>query len=233
MDIFFGHDLSIPRRIDFPVNVRIHPCAEHAKLQTKMLNHRAGKTLIGTAVMLLFTAGCEKVAEPASSPAPIVTPAAALDLALAKLSASGDAASANAFEDQVTIGWLKSGSPTADLLMRRAMAAEADGDLEAAAGFLDRAISVSPDWAAGLSRRAVVAWAMDDTDTTLRNLERALAKEPRHYPSYVGLGIVFEKLGRKEAARAAFLEALSIHPFHEPALSGAERMRIAIEGVDT
>ncbi len=126
--------------------------------------------------------------------------------------------------------WLESGSPTVDILMERALAAQAQGDLGTARALYDRAILITPDYAEAWHRRASVFLAQDRVDEALRDLNEALTHEPRHFGAWAGLGSILERLGAKEEALEAYREALAIHPFMEPARRGASRLAEATDG---
>ena len=52
----------------------------------------------------------------------------------------------------------------------------------------------------------------DSTTGALASLRTSLAANPNYAPTWRGLGLVFEKLGEKDQARAAFKRYLQLAP---------------------
>lgn len=126
--------------------------------------------------------------------------------------------------------WLESGSPTVDILMERALTAQAQGDIETARAFYDRAILIKPDYAEAWHRRATVFLEQERIDEAIRDLNEALTHEPRHFGAWAGLGSILERLGAEEEALEAYREALAIHPYMEPARRGVARLSKVTDG---
>ncbi len=61
-------------------------------------------------------------------------------------------------------------------------------------------------------RQGLQQFARGDTNGALRSLRTSLAANPRHAPTWRGLGLVFEKMGEKDQARAAFKRYLQLAP---------------------
>jgi tetratricopeptide (TPR) repeat protein len=125
---------------------------------------------------------------------------------------SGDGNAARAAEDGIMAIWMKSGSDTADLLMRWSMQAVEKKDYPGALDYLDRVISMNPDFAEAWNRRATVYYLMDKYGPALADMERVLALEPRHFGTLAGLGTIFRELGDEKRALAAYRQALAIDP---------------------
>jgi len=126
--------------------------------------------------------------------------------------------------------WKESSSAAADLMMMRAIEAQAAGDLTQARALYDRVIAIQPTYAEAWSRRATVFLALSDFEAALRDVNTALQLEPRHFGAWAGLGAVFENLDMPEAARNAYQEALSIYPLFPSAQQGLNRLRLKSEG---
>ncbi len=155
-----------------------------------------------------------------------------LDPLFADLAAAPDAASAGVIEARIWQEWSRSGSATVDILLERAEAAEAAGDKALARGFLDDATALLPSYAEAFNRRAVLAFDADDPIGAIKDIEATLQREPRHFGAWAGLGMIYESVGREDAALRAYREALEIHPFLEQARRGAERLEDATSGQD-
>jgi hypothetical protein len=61
-------------------------------------------------------------------------------------------------------------------------------------------------------RQGVQQFARGDTSGALSSLRTAVANNPGYAPTWRGLGLVFEKLGEKDQARAAFRRYLQLSP---------------------
>lgn len=148
------------------------------------------------------------------------------------LASAEDALSAELVERQIWNRWTQSNSPTVDVLMERAAAAEAAGDAQLARAFLIEAAELAPTFAEPWSRRAALAYDAQDYQGALLAIEEVLKREPRHFAALAGLGVIYEELGEERAALSAYREALKIHPFLESARQGAARLETRINGRD-
>lgn len=126
--------------------------------------------------------------------------------------------------------WMESGSPTVDLIMHRAIAAQKAGDLATARAFYDRAILIKPDNPESWNRRATIFLADENYSEALRDINQTLTLEPRHFGAWTGLGIILETLGADKEALEAFREALKIYPSLPQARQGVARLRAKVEG---
>jgi Tfp pilus assembly protein PilF len=61
-------------------------------------------------------------------------------------------------------------------------------------------------------KQGLMKFARGDTSGALASLRTALAGNPNYAPTWRGLGLVFEKLGEKDQARAAFKRYLQLAP---------------------
>lgn len=126
--------------------------------------------------------------------------------------------------------WMESGSDAADLVMERAVSAQAMGDLEHARELYDRVIVLQPDYAEAWNRRATVFLAKSNYPEALRDVNEALRLEPRHFGAWAGLGAVLESLSAEDEAIAAYEKALEIYPEFPSAKSALARLKQATEG---
>lgn len=149
---------------------------------------------------------------------------------LDKLAKAPDAETAAGLEEQVWDAWMVSGSPTVDILMKRAMDAMEHDDGALARDMFDRAILIKPDYAEAWHRRATMFFADGKYDEAIADLEATLRHEPRHFGAWVGLGMIFESINRPKAALLAYRKALKIHPFSPQARQGEKRLIPKVEG---
>lgn len=153
-----------------------------------------------------------------------------LDGLYRRLGQAKDADSAERLALRIEVRRLQSGSPTVDLLMRRANVALAAGDLPLAADLADAVVRLDPGYAEGWSLRATIAFQSEDYGKALNDLRHTLALEPRHWEALVGVGMILTDLDDKAGALKAFDAALTIHPFLEEARKARDELAVSIEG---
>lgn len=155
-----------------------------------------------------------------------------LDRLLTELAAAPNAQAAASIETEIWGEWADSGSPTVNVLLERATAAENAGDNELAARFLDQASDLAPNFAEPWNRRASLAYKAEDYSGAINAIQEVLKREPRHFGALAGLGLIYEELGQDRAALDAFRAALAIHPNYEAAQRGVARLEPRVDGRD-
>lgn len=193
------------------------------------------RCLVALSVLFVIASTAEAQTEPRDhSPEP--TPALArlkpsemraeqLDKLFARLIKSEDGAEAQRTEQTIWNLWMTSDSPTADTLLAQAMKASAANETGLALSILDNVIEVHPDYAEAWNKRATVYFLIGRYNDSLKDIEKVLELEPRHFGALSGLGMIKRQQGDLAAARAAFSEALSFNPH----LEGAKRALEEIE----
>lgn len=171
--------------------------------------------------------GIEQQTEPEEQ----LPPADLLDeKALLEALATADAAAARHYDRQLQTLWSKSGSPSADLLLKRGREALEVDDVKTAIEHLTALTDHAPDFAEGWHARATAYFSAELMGPAMADLERALALNPNNYGAIFGLGAILEAFGDKKRAYDAYLRAQSIHPHHEDISGAVERLRSEIEG---
>ena len=126
--------------------------------------------------------------------------------------------------------WMESGSDAADLVMERAVNAQAMGEADLALALYDRVLAIQPGYAEAWNRRATIYLSQENYSEALRDVNEALRLEPRHFGAWGGLGAVMESLGSTDEAIAAYEKALEIYPLFPSAKKGIARIRREQEG---
>lgn len=167
-------------------------------------------------------------------PAPVLEPEAEakdeLEKLFADLKAAKDPALAKKIAYQIQQIWLKSGSPTIDLLMARAAAAMEAKEYGLSLDLLDTVTRLAPNYAEGWNRRATVYYLQEEFGRSLVDIERVLNLEPRHWGAISGLGIILRRLERKEEALSAFRRVLDLNPNSENARKSVEDLEVETAG---
>jgi tetratricopeptide (TPR) repeat protein len=137
---------------------------------------------------------------------------------------------AQAAEDAIWRLWLQSGSDTVDLLMSWAMKAMAAKDYATALDFLDRVVTMKPDYAEGWNKRATVYFMMNDYSKSIADIGKTLALEPRHFGALSGLGMIMRELGDDKRAIEAYQNALAVDPNLEGVQKALDELRSKAAG---
>jgi tetratricopeptide (TPR) repeat protein len=126
--------------------------------------------------------------------------------------------------------WLRSGSDTIGLLMRRALKAMSEDKNELALKLLDAVVELSPAFAEGWNRRAYVFYKTNDYEHAVGDLRRALALEPNHYKALEGLGAILRESGQKKSALKVYEQILRIYPQAPGAKEIFDDLTVEVEG---
>jgi len=180
-----------------------------------------------------------RVFSPQRRPAPEATPErppevalSSLDDLIRRLSLAESEEEESALSQAIGRLWARSGSPTADLLLRRAMAAASLGADALALDLFDHIVALEPAWAEALVGRAHARVALGDLDGAMRDLESALLLDPRRFDALGALGALREREGASARALEAYRRARALDPRREEWRKAEERLRLEVEGRD-
>jgi tetratricopeptide (TPR) repeat protein len=191
--------------------------------------------LLGAAPALAQSRGdirAEPKPEKKPAEAKLKRPPATLDDLFARLSGAKDAGEANGIANLIERRWARSGSDTADLLMSRAGEALKAKDFPLAVELLDRVLTLRPDWAEAWHRRATAFFLLDDPVSAIADIRRVIAKEPRHFAAWAGLGHIYMSGGDKQRALEAYRKALALHPHMAKLREIIDRLAPELDGRD-
>jgi tetratricopeptide (TPR) repeat protein len=139
-------------------------------------------------------------------------PEEVLDRLFAQLRQADSEDTAKVLESAIQAMWMRSGSDTADVLMKQAGAAIEKKSYGSALAILDTVVELNPDFAEGWNRRATVHFLQGDYTNSQADIERVLELEPRHYGALSGLGAIQKERGNGRAALRALRRARTINP---------------------
>ncbi len=131
---------------------------------------------------------------------------------------------------EIRARWARSGSPTLDLLLARGRAALAEGDARAAVGHLTALLDTAPGFVEGRFTRAEAFLALGRPGIALDDLARALAVEPRHFPSWALTGAILAEIGDLDGAREALRRARALNPHDREIARALARIERRIRG---
>ena len=148
-------------------------------------------------------------------PLSVATAASAVDKLFADLKAAETAEDAKPIEAQILASFLSSGSPSVDLLMGRAEAAQAAGKKDVARHLIDEITAIAPNFAEGWHRRAVMQQEAGEDAGAMASLEKAVLLNPRQFAAMAELGGMLEEFGQKAEALKLYRRALALDPHYE------------------
>jgi tetratricopeptide (TPR) repeat protein len=148
-----------------------------------------------------------------------------LDGLFAILKSDGNPQAVQAAEAEIWRIWLESGHEDIDALMRAGIIAMTNLRLDDAIGIFSEITKRAPDFAEGWNKRATAYYLDEDYVASVRDIQRTLALEPRHFGAISGMGLIFLARGDTEGALAAFEAVIAIHPQAPGARERVEELR--------
>ena len=103
-------------------------------------------------------------------------------------------------------------------LMAKGIAAMSKGNLDRAESLFTKLIEVNPYFTEAWNKRATLRFMAWDFEGSLKDVERVLAMEPRHFGALSGLGMIYLQLGDLENALKAYEDLLNIFPSNADAI---------------
>ena len=140
-----------------------------------------------------------------------------LDIIFDRIQTTVDNAKAEALTQLIWDIWHQSDNVVVNDLMSKGIEEMSVRNFKAALTAFDKMVEVDPDFAEGWNKRATVYYLMGKYRASMRDIERTLTLEPRHFGALSGLGLILMDIGNDGAALKAFEAALKINP-HMPNL---------------
>ena len=148
----------------------------------------------------------------------------------AALSEVPEPAAAREIEADIWRIWLDGGDSKLNTLMGQGIAAMNARRFDDAAGRFTDLILAAPAFAEAWNKRATVYYLMDRLEDSVRDIERTLALEPRHFGAISGMGLIFLRRGDEKGALDAFERVLEVHPHARGARLHIDRLRSRLKG---
>ncbi len=121
--------------------------------------------------------------------------------------------------------WLISELEEVNVLMAKGIEEMSRGNYARAVQAFSAITELSPDFPEGWNKRATAYYLKGDFSASMRDIERTLALEPRHFGALTGLGLIHSALGNEPAALKAYETVLSIHPKQKGLQKYVEELR--------
>ena len=136
----------------------------------------------------------------------------ALDRLFASLHKTSDEQAAKGVEEKIWELWSRFDSPTAEVLLGQAVVAMGASENAASLEILDRIVASYPTYAEAWNKRATLHFALGNYEASLRDIDKVLDLEPRHFGALAGRGMIYQTQENWTAALNAYREALSMNP---------------------
>lgn len=153
-----------------------------------------------------------------------------LDGLFARLQSTDRPGEAQALEQRIWQIWIESDDPKENRLMALGIRAMSLRRLPQALERFDRLVEVAPEFAEAWNKRATVHYLMGNYGASVRDIQRTLALEPRHFGALSGLGLIYDALEEPAAALRSFEAALEINPHMEGPRQRMEELRRSLRG---
>jgi tetratricopeptide (TPR) repeat protein len=156
-----------------------------------------------------------------------------LDPLFERLQHTPDPAEARGLEQRIWQVWLDSDDAAVNRLMERGIVALRTQQYPTALQAFDRMVAQAPEFAEGWNKRATVHYLMGNWRASVRDIQRTLALEPRHFGALFGLGLIYDALEQPEAALRSFEATLTLNPHSESTRQMIEQLRRQLRGSPT
>lgn len=154
-----------------------------------------------------------------------------LDSLFAELKSAASITDARYIEREIWAIWSQHGSDAEiDLRFQRGVMLMNAGRLKEAARVFSTILEVDPEFAEAWNKRATLLYLMGDVAGSVRDIERTLALEPRHFGALSGLGLIYEQIESADGAIKAFTAALEINPYMPWIAERLEALEAQLEG---
>jgi len=126
--------------------------------------------------------------------------------------------------------WVRAGQAEIDRRMEKGIEALASNELGRAIELFSEIVEISPNFAEGWNKRATAYYLNGDFTASVRDIERTLALEPRHFGAVSGMGLIFLSQGDELGALQAFTRVLEINPHATGAREQVRRLNESLQG---
>ena len=152
-----------------------------------------------------------------------------LDLLFAQLQASSSVWEAKIIESQIRTIWMESEEEDINLLMRKGVLAIEMREFPVALQIFDLIVEKKPDFAEAWNKRAITYYLMENYEASVKDIQRAILLEPRHFNAMSGLGFIHTKLKQYDEALKVFQKISEIHPKFEGLEAYLSSLKKAVE----
>lgn len=153
-----------------------------------------------------------------------------LDELFARLQLTRDDAEATTLTDEIWTIWRHANIPAVEWMMVESQRYMKAGILDSALGGFSMIVEAAPNFAEGWHKRATVNFLMGNFKDSIRDINKTVTLEPRHFGAYAGLGLIYLKMGREPEALKALERALEINPHLPGTRKTVKKLRAKLLG---
>ena len=128
------------------------------------------------------------------------------------LASAESVAEATVLEEKIWQLWFESADVSVAEPFERGVVAMHSGDHQTALRAFDAVVEAAPGFAEGWNRRATLHFMLGNYEASVRDIEKTLALEPRHFGALSGLAMIREAQDRPFEALEALEKVIRIHP---------------------
>lgn len=148
-----------------------------------------------------------------------------LDALFGRLQTTADVTEATQLTNLIWAIWHQSNNEQVNELMRQGLAEMSQQNHRAAVDRFTTMIEIDPEFAEGWNKRATVHYLLGDYRASVKDIDRTLELEPRHFGALSGLGLIMMALDNDEAAIHAFEATLAVNPFADGARENIQELK--------
>lgn len=153
-----------------------------------------------------------------------------LDSLFRELAAAEYPITAQQVESEIWRAWLRIDDQEVDKEMKAGIRAMSTGRIDESIRHFTDVVEHAPGFAEGWNKRATAHYLNDELVKSMRDIQKTLELEPRHFGAISGMGLIFLKRGDERGALDAFEEVLKIYPMAPGAGKHVERLREKLQG---
>ena len=109
--------------------------------------------------------------------------------------------------------WLSVDNSEISKLLSVGISAMNQNNLFVALNLFDKVVEKEPKFSEGWNKRATVYYLLGDYSNSIKDIQKTLQLEPRHFGAMAGLAEILLAQGDHETAEAVLKKTLSINPF--------------------
>ena len=187
---------------------------------------------------LLATPAAAQPVAPSPPPDPHPAPDqsdrnAKIDRLIAALKTAQSEQEAAILESHVVQLWIEGASPASRLLVARGVRELQGGAKAEAVEDFDALVTLEPTLPEAYHQRAIARYEAGDTGGAIRDIERTLQLEPRHFPALELLSRIAEARGDWQTAYQAWRKVLALDPKAPGGTTRLNTLRVKALGRDT
>ncbi len=146
------------------------------------------------------------------------------------LQSTPDTNEAKRIEAQIWGIWTQRGVSEIDNTMALGIQAMSAGAFRQSINLFAGIIETAPDYAEAWNKRATAYYLAGKFDESVRDIQKTLALEPRHFGAMAGMGMIYVAIGKPQAALSVWEKALVIHPHMTGLRAHVQDLKKTLEG---